>query len=399
MSALAERPNLDLEERDRRWNRVRDGMAERGIDLLLVSPESNPIDVLYLSGGEQGAVLFPAEGEPWILLGGEDSNLAIEREGWISKRESATPFGSTKVPYGAAVADKLRRLGATPRRVAIAGLDGNLYSHVRSADGYAIYSTVRRILDGLDGVEVVDGAPVMARARYVKSEKEIDAYRDGVAVAEAGARAIGEAFHIGKPQADAYRAGIDAMLQPGMGVPSIAWCPGPWKTPRPRIVGTPPGDVEEGLCVAAEIMPGSRAMTQVAEPFFAGRILPEQQEAFDLNVAAFEATRNALRPGNTWREVEAAALAIADGTEWQVSFLMHGGFDGPLFIPVDSHDDVLDDRVEADTVFIVKPTVFPRDAERVVARSHDVSWGDMVVVKEGGALRLGTRPQRLISYR
>jgi hypothetical protein len=42
--------------------------------------------------------------------------------------------------------------------------------------------------------------------------------------------------------------------------------------------------------------------------------------------------------------------------------------------------------------------VFPRDAERVVARSHDVSWGDMVVVKEGGAQRLGTRPQRLISY-
>ena len=67
---------------------------------------------------------------------------------------------------------------------------------------------------------------------------------------------------------------------------------------------------------------------------------------------------------------------------WQVSFLLHGGFDGPLFIPVDSHEDVLDDRIEADTVFIAKPTVFPRAAERVVARADDVSWGDMVVVKE-----------------
>ena len=139
-------------------------------------------------------------------------------------------------------------------------------------------------------------------------------------------------------------------------------------------------------------------MTQVAEPFFAGTILPEQQEAFDLNIAAFEATRAALVPGATWRDVETAALAVADGTDWQVSFLLHGGFDGPLFIPVDSHDDVLDDRIEADTVFIAKPTVFPRSAERVVVRSHDVSWGDMVVVKDGGAERLGTRPQRLISY-
>jgi hypothetical protein len=238
----------------------------------------------------------------------------------------------------------------------------------------------------------------MSHARYVKSEAEINGFRAGIEVAEAGARAIGEAYSVGKAQADAYRAGIAAMLQPGLGVPSIAWCPGPWKTPRPRIVGTPPGDVFDGLCVAAEIMPGSRMMTQVAEPFFAGAILPEQQEAFDLNVAAFEATRKALVPGATWREVEEAALAVADGTEWQVSFLLHGGFDGPLFIPVDSHEPVLDDRIEADTVFIAKPTVFPRAAERVVARSHDVSWGDMVVVKEGGAERLGTRPQRLMSY-
>ncbi len=399
MSALAERPDLDFAERDRRWSRVRDGMTERDIDLLIVLPQSDPIDVLYLSGGEQGAILVPRDGEPWILLGGEDSNLAVEREGWITQRESATPFGSTKVPYGAAVADKLQRLKLKPPRVAIAGLDGDLYSHVRSADGYALYSSVRRIIDALDGCEVVNGAPVMSRARYVKSDAEIGGLRAGIAVAEAGARAIGEAYSIGKAQADAYRAGIAAMLQPGLGVPSIAWCPGPWKTPRPRIVGTPPGDIEDGLCVAAEIMPGSRMMTQVAEPFFAGKILPEQQEAFDLNVAAFEATRAALRPGATWREVEAAALAVADGTDWQVSFLLHGGFDGPLFIPVDSHDDVLDDRIEADTIFIAKPTVFPRSAERVVARSHDVSWGDMVVVKEGGAQRLGTRPQRLISYR
>ncbi len=112
MSALAERPDLDIAERDRRWGRVRAGMAERGIDLLIVLPQSDPIDVLYLSGGEQGAVLFPVEGDPWILLGGEDSNLAVEREGWITQRESATPFGSTKVPYGEAVADKLERAEA-----------------------------------------------------------------------------------------------------------------------------------------------------------------------------------------------------------------------------------------------------------------------------------------------
>ena len=30
-----------------------------------------------------------------------------------------------------------------------------------------------------------------------------------------------------------------------------------------------------------------------------------------------------------------------------------------------------------------------------VARSHELTWGDMVVVRPGGAERLGTRPQKL----
>ncbi len=60
--------------------------------------------------------------------------------------------------------------------MAIAGLDGDLYSHVRSADGYALYSSVRRIIEALDGCEFVNGAPVMSRARYVKSEAEIGGF-------------------------------------------------------------------------------------------------------------------------------------------------------------------------------------------------------------------------------
>ena len=98
MSALAERPDLDFAERDRRWGRVRTGMAERGVDLLIVLPQSDPTDVLYLSGGEQGAIVFPIDADPWILLGGEDSNLAVEREGWISQRESATRSARRRSP-------------------------------------------------------------------------------------------------------------------------------------------------------------------------------------------------------------------------------------------------------------------------------------------------------------
>ncbi|WP_344859768.1 M24 family metallopeptidase [Amycolatopsis ultiminotia] len=388
---------MDLDERNWRWARVRNEMRKRDIDLLIALPESNSTDVHYLAN-EQGAVLFPLAGEPSILLGGEDSNLAVDRQGWIEDRESATPSGSTKVPYGAVVAAKLRAIRPNAARVAIAGLDGNDYSHVRNADGYVLYSTVTRILAALTETDVVDGAPVLAAARHVKSEAELEDLRAGIEVAEAGARAIGAAFRIGAEQAEAYRAGMTAMMRPGLGIPSVAWCPGTWGNPRPRLVAVPTGQVQDGLCVAAEIMPGHRGMVQVAEPFIAGDVLAEQRDAFDLNIAAFEACRAALVPGATWREVRAAATGVAAGTNSEICFLLHSGYDGPLFIPNDTPETVLDDPIEAGAVFICKPTAFPKSAGRVVARSYDVSWGDMLVVRAGGAERLGTRPQQLLSY-
>jgi Xaa-Pro dipeptidase len=158
------------------------------------------------------------------------------------------------------VAATLRATGRGKGRVALAGLDGNDYGHVRNAEGYVLHSTLARIMQALGDAEVVDGSPVMAAARHVKSEVEIAALREGVQVAEAAARAIGEAFRIGAAQADAYLAGVTAMLRPGLGVPSLAWCPGNWGTPRPRLLSVPTGKVTDGLCVAAEIMPGYAGM-------------------------------------------------------------------------------------------------------------------------------------------
>src|SRR5258708_3863360 len=118
MSALANVVSYDFDERDRRWGRVRAGMAEHGIDLLIVLPESDTTDVRYLAQ-EGGAVLFPLEGDPWIVIGGEDSHLAVARKAWIEQRRSATSTGSNRFSYGAAVADTLRDLRLRPRHVGI----------------------------------------------------------------------------------------------------------------------------------------------------------------------------------------------------------------------------------------------------------------------------------------
>ncbi|QFG21318.1 M24 family metallopeptidase [Actinomadura sp. WMMB 499] len=406
MSALANVIPYDRAERDRRWARVRTGMAERGIDLLIALPENvvsmDAIDARYLAE-EVGAVLFPLEGDPRILVGGEDSHLAMGREAWIEQRTSATPTGSTRVPYGAAVAAALRTITPRPRRIAIAGLDGDRYGHVRSVEGYATYTTVARIQGAVPDAEVVNGAPVMSAARYVKSEAEIAAARAAVRACEEAAVAIGEAFHIGKAQAEVYRAGYTALLQQGIrgpfaGMPMLAWAPGRWREPRPRIAGVPPGVIENGLCVATEVITVVNGIfAQVAEPYVAGPVDAEQREAFELNIAAFDAACRAMRPGVPWREVRERTLAVADGTDWKITFLVTGGVDGPLFIPVDGHDEWLDDEVEAGATLVCKPHAFPADQHTELARSTDLTWGESVVVREGGAERLGSRPPLLFS--
>ena len=76
-------------------------MAERDIDLLIVLPQSDPIDVLYMSGGEQGALLIPAEGDPWILLGRRGQQPRGRARGLDQPARERDAVRLDQAPYGA----------------------------------------------------------------------------------------------------------------------------------------------------------------------------------------------------------------------------------------------------------------------------------------------------------
>src|SRR4051812_7904169 len=94
-------PAFDRAERDRRWRLLREEMDQRQVDLLILLPQFVGSDAAY-AANEPGAVVFPLDADPWLIIGGEDSHLAVNREGWITQRVSATPGGSTRAPFGAA---------------------------------------------------------------------------------------------------------------------------------------------------------------------------------------------------------------------------------------------------------------------------------------------------------
>lgn len=392
---------FDTQERDRRWSRVRELMGQQGVDLLLVFPQWLPEDALWLAN-ETGVVVFPAEGEPALIKGGEGSDRAAGRaEGWIADRGSATARGSTRVPYGEAAARRLAGMGLDGRRVAIAGLRGHDLILVRQPEGYVNHTSVMAVMASLPRTEIVDGTPIMAAARHRKSEAELQVMREAVKIAEASARALAEHARAGAPQAEVFAQMLLAQMRAGATEVMTSWCGGRWGEHKWRYVTPPPGAIEPSWYVSTEIGPALRGYNcQISEPVVVGTPDPEAVDIFELGKAAFTRLCELMRAGSTWGEVEDGVAALARGTGFNIEFLIHGrglGSEGPMLIPVDTHEHVKDRPLEPNSAFILKPYAYPADREYVpVTRQYDATWGDTVVVREHGAERLGTRPHELL---
>ena len=392
-------PMFSLEERDRRWARLRELMSEDGVELLIVLPEWINSDALYIAD-TAGVTIFPLDGDPVLILGGEHSNYAVEQPHWIADRMSATVFGSNASAYGKITAEVLRKRGLVGRRTAIAGLLGGRLSSVRQPEGYASYTSVRRIAEVVGAEHIVDGTGILGRARYVKGPEEISRLAASVRVGEASLKAMTWTARDGVAQAEVFGQMLLAQVRAGADELHVAWASGQWGEGRHRHVTTPPGLLRRGTYVSTELMPEIRGyQAQVAQPMVIGRPVARALEIFACNEAAFDAALKAMRPGQRWGDVFAAVAAVADGADGNMLTLVHGrglGNDGPLLVPNHDQAHMAEQPILVNTTFILKPLLEVAEAPVPSARTHDVTWGDTIVVTETGAERLGTRKRELV---
>jgi Xaa-Pro dipeptidase len=392
-------PMFSRSERDRRWARLRELMAQEGVELLIVLPQWINSDALYVADTE-GVTLLPLSGDPVLILGGESSNYAVEVPQWIDDRISATELGSTAVEYGRITAEVLRNRKLVGRRTAIAGLRGGEFSSVRQPDGYAAYTTVKHIAEAVGREHVVDGTGIVGQARYVKGAEEIERLCATVRIGEASLEAMAATAVAGIDQAEVYGQMLLAQVRAGADELHVAWCPGFWGDKRHRYVTTPPGVLESGLYVSTELMPEIRGYQgQVAQPMVIGAPNAQAREVFERNGAAFDAGLAAMKPGNRWGDVFDAVATAIGHVDGEMFTLLHGrglGNDGPLVIPTAADDTgTAEQPIVANTTFILKPFLKLPEAPKAFARTHDVTWGDTVVVTEEGGRRLGTRRREL----
>ena len=154
---------------DAKLDRVRALMAEEGLDALVVRAPDN---VLYLTNfwSMKGydACVFPREGEP-VLICLEASAEDAARTAWTTDVRYVRGYDETRSPAGAgAHARRRARRGARHGRV---GLELSLGTQASDRMVGEPTTFTKAWFDALP--DAADAAPLLARARMIKTEQEI----------------------------------------------------------------------------------------------------------------------------------------------------------------------------------------------------------------------------------
>ena len=383
---FAEAPQFSIAERDRRWARVRALMQRDGVDVIVVPPHTGHHDhfsanARYLTGLggyslEVGAV-FPLEGAVTAVTVPD-----VAPAKWRAQQDWVDDIRSTGRAFGDGLIARLKELGLGKARIGIAG-----WRNVpRFEDGLLPQPLHAKLVTEFPGAVLTDCTRLLDRARYVKSDEEIEFLRRSTALAEVAITAMYSVARPGISEAAVYAAMLAAMIERGGEVPAmIMWTAGSGEAlasagpPLRRALA--PGDL---LRVEVE---GRYAgyCGQVTQMAMLGRLPSPYRDLWRLQQEALQACNEALRPGITLGELAQHTMAVAKGTPCRIKFLMHGrglGDDAPIYV-FNAPDEIQQWPIEENASFIAKP---------VVAREGypDIMWGDSIVVTPSGPLRLGT---------
>lgn len=388
---------FSLAERDQRWAKVRKLMARNGIDVIFCLPCTNShdrgqADARYLTqlgeNSDETTVAFPIEGKvtAWHSRGG-----VWPSSNWFADIRPA--------PRGTGGATATAWLNENPQyksgRIAIAGLDSSLISHIRSAEGEVNWQSVDILKRNFQNARFVSATPVLGEARWRKSAEEIDFLRKGTVVAEATLDAVNQHARPGVSERHVFAQIMFANADAGGSfTPMIGWSTGPDGRAYHRLEQPSFRSFQTGDALLLEIEGRwGGYIAQIDQTWGVGTAKPELHDAIKLVFEAFDRVMAKLKPGVTVRELIDASTFTGLNGRAKTGLGGHGrgtGDDGPLLVAGRPESNaVLDIVIEEGCSFAIKPSV-ALDGIGDFAR-----WGETVAVTRNGAERLGTRPQEM----
>lgn len=301
-------PQFATEEYKRRLDRTKDAMAQRGLDVLLVT---DPANLLYLTGYDawsfyvpQMVMVFPSREEP-LWVGREMDANAAELTTWLTD-DSIRSYADE---YIRTVNDR-HPMDRMAEFVTEAGLgDGTL-----GVEMGAYYFTARdylRLESNLPGATFEDATDLVNEGRLRKSEREVELIKEAAVITDNMMEAAVDAIEPGVRQSDVVAdvyyemiSGTDEyggdysanppMMPAGRGTntPHLTWS-------DDRIESGQPMMLELGGC-------RHRYHAPLARTVYVGDPPSAFQNLHDVTVEALNTALDAIEPGVKAEEVELA---------------------------------------------------------------------------------------------
>lgn len=289
---------LPSSERDERWSRVRAGMSTAGIDCLIVIGNAGLnlyrlADLQYLAGvSREGVLLFPLEGDPVMLSFGGDHDPTA----WVTDHRNGYPrFASGVLAIIQERGWERHTFGAL-----LSGYEGDLNFPAQIRDS---------LLRAFPAASIVDAAPLLARARRVKTEFELQCFRVGC---EVGLRAIAAVAEIARPgvnDVDVKAQLMSTLFRGGCASHTLLLFHSGHRSVHGAMGGSLPSPkgriLEDGDIINVEfdaMFEGYCA--QFNQPFFIGNVDDAWQEIAAIGADSFEVGVASLKPGLTAGELQ-----------------------------------------------------------------------------------------------
>jgi Xaa-Pro dipeptidase len=394
-------PVLSLQERNRRWNRIREFLKKNGFECLLLAglTSREQYDAYLTNDYAEGIVVFPAEGEPTYITW---------QEGRVTRQKEAAESGITPwvedmrigvdPPTLAAV---IREKGFDRSRIGVVGLKSKAPAEM---SGFIPYSLWSGILKELSKVDFVECSEEFAALMLVKSEEELVLMRRSAAVGEEACKVMIETARPGVSELDLTAEVMYTIFKAGAfspppflilhsGPTTLSWGPPIW-----RFQGGTTRILQEGDMVLAEIFPRYGGFESQQQLAIALKPVDETHlECAEIARRCYEAGLEALRPGTTFHQVADTMEKVIKGAGcWHITPLIHSL--SPLAwvgrVEASTAGDQgkgawksTDLSIESGMVFELEP-----NAHR---GNHRVNIGGTVVVTETGVEELNHLPTRM----
>lgn len=394
---------FSLQERDRRWNAVRERMARDGIEVIIAPQNTGhstdwQADARYLShcgGGPDTdiAFLLPLTEQPTMVAKDADVRWGPRVQNWVEDVRDSYRY------FGQGIADRLRELHADGKKVGICGLRGGS----RTPEGAILLGTYEAIHKAVPNSELVDATALMQEVRCQKSEEEIAVLQASVDLIEKAVEAEVEAA--GRPGVRDYEVWATAMSAMLMGGGELSmhfnWIADkdPTRTlTRPQLKVLEEGDIIDNELEASVI--GYRA--QQKRPVAIRSCDPVYLDLMELHGEVYQRLLEFIKPGVTLREAVEHTRHFGEELCPKTGPLAGGGADLHLHgrglgddVPLATNPETIarfgDWEFPENGVFIIKPGV--RAGSRPRMR---LAWGDTCRTTPRGTVRMGKGPHGML---